>query len=85
MQRITYFLTHKETSGDKIPIHDKFGPNSFTEPTGLQKEKTTNDKAFSKTVLIVDDDSDMTSIFSLGLQEEGFEVYSYNDPLDALS
>ena len=27
----------------------------------------------------------MTSIFSLGLQDEGFEVYSYNDPLDALS
>ena len=85
MQRITYLLTHKETSGDKIPSYDRFGPNSLTEPTGLQKEKTTNDKAFSKTVLIVDDDSDMTSIFSLGLQDEGFEVYSYNDPLDALS
>jgi DNA-binding response OmpR family regulator len=27
----------------------------------------------------------MTSIFSLGLQDEGFEVYTYNDPLDALS
>ena len=27
----------------------------------------------------------MTSIFSLGLQDEGFEVYSYNDPLEALS
>jgi DNA-binding response OmpR family regulator len=27
----------------------------------------------------------MTSIFSLGLQDEGFEVYAYNDPLDMLS
>jgi DNA-binding response OmpR family regulator len=27
----------------------------------------------------------MTSIFSLGLQDEGFEVYAYNDPLDAIS
>ena len=27
----------------------------------------------------------MTSIFSLGLQDEGFEVYTYNDPLEALS
>ena len=27
----------------------------------------------------------MISIFSLGLQDEGFEVYSYNDPLEALS
>jgi DNA-binding response OmpR family regulator len=85
LQRITYFLTHKETYGDKIPSYDKFGPNSLTEPTGLHKEKTTNDEAFSKSVLIVDDDSDMISIFSLGLQDEGFEVYSYNDPLEALS
>jgi DNA-binding response OmpR family regulator len=85
LQRITYFLTHIETYGDKIPSYDKFAPDSLTEPTGLQNEKTTNDKAFSKTVLIVDDDFDMTSIFSLGLQDEGLEVYSYNDPLDALS
>jgi DNA-binding response OmpR family regulator len=27
----------------------------------------------------------MTSIFSLGLQDEGFEVYAYNDPLNVLS
>jgi DNA-binding response OmpR family regulator len=39
----------------------------------------------SKVILIVDDDPDMTSIFSLGLQDEGFEVYAYNDPLDAIS
>ena len=38
-----------------------------------------------KIVLVVDDDPNMTSIFSLGLQDEGFEVYTYNDPLDALS
>jgi DNA-binding response OmpR family regulator len=85
LQRITYFQTHKETYGDKIPGYDKFDPSSLAEPTGLQKEKTTNDEAFSKSVLIVDDDSDMISIFSLGLQDEGFEVYSYNDPLEALS
>ena len=24
-------------------------------------------------------------VFSLGLQDEGFEVYTYNDPLEALS
>ena len=35
--------------------------------------------------MIVDDDPDMTSIFSLSLQDGGFEVYAYNDPLDALS
>jgi DNA-binding response OmpR family regulator len=27
----------------------------------------------------------MTLVFSLGLQDEGFDVYTYNDPLEALS
>jgi len=27
----------------------------------------------------------MTSVFSIGLQDEGFEAYTYNDPLEALS
>ena len=64
---------------------DKFGPGSLTEPTGSQKEKITNDRAFSKTVLIIDDDPDVTTVFTLGLQDEGFDVYTYNDPLEALS
>jgi len=64
---------------------DKFGPSSLTEPTSSQKEKITNDRAFSKTVLIIDDDPDVTMVFSLGLQDEGFDVYTYNDPLEALS
>jgi DNA-binding response OmpR family regulator len=84
---MTFFLTHKETYDDKIAGYDdKFGPlSSLTEPTSLQKEKTTNDKAFSKTVLIIDDDPDVTMVFGLGLQDEGFDVYTYNDPLEALS
>jgi DNA-binding response OmpR family regulator len=64
---------------------DKFGPRSLTEPTSSQKEKTSHDKAFSKTVLIIDDDPDVTTVFTLGLQDEGFDVYTYNDPLEALS
>jgi CheY-like chemotaxis protein len=46
---------------------------------------TIEQKRLSKVILIVDDDPDMTSIFSLGLQDEGSEVYAYNDPLDVLS
>jgi DNA-binding response OmpR family regulator len=46
---------------------------------------TIEQKKLSKVILIIDDDPDMTSIFSLGLQDEGFEVYAYNDPLDVLS
>src|SRR5215208_7085202 len=84
---MTFFPTHKETFDDKITsCDDKFGPlSSLTEPTSLQNEKTTNDKAFSKTVLIIDDDPDVTMVFGLGLQDEGFDVYTYNDPLEALS
>src|SRR5215207_1178840 len=83
---MTFFLTHKETHDDKVAGYDdKFGPSSLTEPTSSQKEKITNDRAFSKTVLIIDDDPDVTMVFSLGLQDEGFDVYTYNDPLEALS
>ena len=46
---------------------------------------TIEEKRLSNVVLVVDDDPDMTSVFSLGLQDEGFEVYSYNDPLTVLS
>jgi DNA-binding response OmpR family regulator len=64
---------------------DKFGPSSLTESTSSQKGKTINGRAFSKTLLIIDDDPDVTTVFSLGLQDEGFDVYTYNDPLEALS
>jgi DNA-binding response OmpR family regulator len=46
---------------------------------------TIEEKRLSKVILIIDDDPDMTSVFSLGLQDEGFEVYAYNDPLEVLS
>jgi CheY-like chemotaxis protein len=72
-----------------INNNSKYEHTSLREPAGLQKESekatTVEEKKLSKAILIVDDDPDMTSIFSLGLQDEGFEVYAYNDPLDALS
>ena|SRR5215204_3295588 len=86
MERMTFFLTHKETYDDKIAGYDdKFGSGSLTEPTSSQKEKIGYDNELSKTILVVDDDPDLTSVFSLGLQDEGFEVYAYNDPSEALS
>jgi DNA-binding response OmpR family regulator len=56
----------------------------------LQNETTTTDtaikeKPLSKIILIVDDDPDVASIFSIGLEDEGFTVDTYNDPLEALS
>jgi DNA-binding response OmpR family regulator len=83
---VTFLPTHKETYDDKIARYDdKFSSSSLTQPIGSQKEKTSNDKAYSKVILIVDDDPDVTTVFGLGLQDEGFEVYSHNDPLEALS
>jgi DNA-binding response OmpR family regulator len=83
------FLMHKEMHNDKIAKSNKFEYTSLNNSTGSQKETvnmtTIEEKRLSKVVLIVDDDPDMTSIFSLGLQDEGFEVYTYNDPLEVLS
>jgi DNA-binding response OmpR family regulator len=56
----------------------------------LRNETTATDtaikeKPLSKIILIVDDDPDVASIFSIGLEDEGFTVDTYNDPLEALS
>lgn len=83
------FLMHKGMHNDKIAKSNKFEYTSLNNSTGSQKETvnmtTIEEKRLSKVVLIVDDDPDMTSIFSLGLQDEGFEVYTHNDPLEVLS
>jgi DNA-binding response OmpR family regulator len=83
------FLMHKGMHNDKITKNNKFEHTSFSNSIGSQKETvnmtTIEEKRLSKVVLIVDDDPDMTSIFSLGLQDEGFEVYTHNDPLEVLS
>jgi DNA-binding NtrC family response regulator len=88
MGRLT-FLMHKGIHNDKIAKSNKFEYTSLNNSTGSQKETvnmtTIEEKRLSKVVLIVDDDPDMTSIFSLGLQDEGFEVYTHNDPLEVLS
>ena len=60
----------------------------ISEPATSQKgsvDMTAINEKLGKVISIVDDDPDMTLIFSLGLQDEGFEVYVYNDPLDMLS
>ena len=36
-------------------------------------------------ILVVDDDPDITSLFTIGLEDSGFEVHAYNDPLEALA
>ena len=60
---------------------------SLTDSTSQNEatDTTIKEKQFSKTILIVDDDPDVATVFSIGLEDVGFEVYSYNDPLEALS
>jgi hypothetical protein len=62
----------RELMMTRPPVNDhKFGRSSLTEYTGSQREKITNNGAFSKTVLLIDDDPDVTTVFGLGLQDEG--------------
>ena len=74
---------------DRVTKGDNYKHTFLSEPADKQKESvnitTVKEKRLPKVVLIVDDDPDMTSVFSLGLQDEGFEVYTYNDPLEVLS
>ena len=42
-------------------------------------------KENKKKILVVDDEPDNTSIFSMGLEDGGFEVDAFTDPLLALS
>jgi two-component system, OmpR family, response regulator ChvI len=38
-----------------------------------------------KRILLVDDDVDITMSLKIGLEDNGFIVYAFNDPLEALS
>ena len=77
------FQTYNRSNSNNIDNH-----YPLTNST-LQNETTTytaiKEKPSSKIILIVDDEHDVASVFSIGLQDEGFEVYTYNDPLEALS
>jgi DNA-binding response OmpR family regulator len=74
---------------DKIVKGNKDEHTSSNNSIGSQENNmnlnTIEKTRLYKVVLIVDDDPDMTSIFSLGLQDEGYEVYTFNDPLEVLS
>ena len=73
--------------GENKKINDNLTPNHFT-PGGKNTSHTTGliDIGSSAVrILIVDDDPDITSLFTIGLEDSGFEVHAYNDPLEALA
>lgn len=77
---VYYNKIGKGNKGEHTPSNNSIGSQQNT-----MNLNTIEEKKLSKVVLIVDDDPDMTSIFSLGLQDEGFEVYTFNDSLEVLS
>ena len=45
----------------------------------------TNNSNNDNRILLVDDELDITTVFTLALEDNGFEVDAFNDPLQALS
>jgi CheY-like chemotaxis protein len=85
------FLMYEGMYNGKITRSNKCDSTSLGEPTDStdsQKETVnanTEEQRLSKVILIADDDPDVTTVFGLGLEDEGFDVYTYNDPLEALT
>jgi two-component system, OmpR family, response regulator ChvI len=57
------------------PLKDRIGTNRFVLPTIERRRK----------ILIVDDEPDITLTLRIGLEDNGFEVYTFNDPTEVLS
>ena len=76
-----YNRSNNNNIGNHYPLTDSTLENGTTSTFGT----TIKEKPFSKIILIVDDDPDVASIFSIGLEDEGSVVDAYNDPLEALS
>lgn len=79
-----------------FPHHGAHTPSTFPKKLETITRNGTEEKqelsAFTKRILIVDDDPDITLTFKKGLEAENvksnnifFEVNAYNDPLVALS
>lgn len=51
----------------------------------MTKNNTSTDKDINSRILLVDDELDITTAFTLALEDNGFKVDSFNDPMKALS
>jgi DNA-binding response OmpR family regulator len=47
--------------------------------------KNKNNNNNNNRILLVDDEHDITALFTMGLEDSGFKVDAFNDPLHALS
>jgi CheY-like chemotaxis protein len=91
LDEVELFPMYKRIKNNNINYqHDNHyylsNDSTLENRTNTVTDSYTNEKPPSPNrILIVDDDPDVASTFSMGLEDEGFEVYTYNDPLDALS
>ena len=66
----------EEQQGKQInPSKEGGGGTNRLLPSTIEKRK----------VLIVDDEPDITLTLRIGLEDNGFEVYTFNNPIEALS
>ena len=59
--------------------------NSRNKPRGESKTNKNNNNSNNNRILLVDDEPDITTVFTLGLEDNGFKVDAFNDPIQALS
>jgi two-component system, OmpR family, response regulator ChvI len=50
-----------------------------------EDKMNTNNNSLGNKILLVDDEPDITTVFSLGLEDHGFKVDVFNDPVQALA
>ena len=87
MTTTTLLLIYEIAQNSKIRNSRRYDTsNHFTSEN---KSNTTyvdgmiNTDSSGGRILIVDDDPDITLSFSIGLEDGGFEIFTYNDPQDA--
>ena len=61
------------------------GDQDEDKPRGESKVTNNNNNNNNNRILLVDDEPDITTVFTLGLEDHGFKVDTFNDPLQALS
>jgi PleD family two-component response regulator len=89
MTTTTLLLMYEIAQNNKIRNSRRYDTsNHFTSENKSNTtyvDGTINTDSSGGRILIVDDDPDITLSFSIGLEDGGFEVFTYNDPQDALA
>jgi DNA-binding response OmpR family regulator len=75
---------------ERAYIRPNISLNNHSEVRGSDSSIRSNnsfitDNTKKQRILVVDDDRDISNLYKLSLEHDGFIVYSFNDPLLALS